>query len=187
MICRLFSAGTLLYPIPFNTKSHTMNSLDEIFGATRNPDALQMTCRAIVVFLIALVLLRISGRRSFGLHTPLDNIITIMLGAVLSRAIVGASDFLPVVASCTALVTIHRLFAYEMVRNRGFSKFIAGEKILLYSEGSFIENNMKKAQVCQEDILEELRKKALTENLEQIDKIYIERNGEVNSVKKRPF
>ena len=163
-----------------------MNILDEIFGSTRNPDALQMTCRAIVVFLIALVLLRISGRRSFGLHNPLDNIITIILGAVLSRAIVGASDFLPVIASCAALVIIHRLFALGMVRHQGFAKLIAGEKILLFSKGNFVEDNMKRAQVSQEDILEELRKKALTENLDQIDKIYIERNGEVNSVKKRP-
>ncbi len=163
-----------------------MNSINEIFGTDRNLNALQMTCRAVVIFLIALVLLRVSGRRSFGLHTPLDNIITIVLGAVLSRAIVGASDFIPVIASCAALVIIHRLFAYGMVHHKAFAKLIAGEKILLFSQGSFIEANLKKAQVCQEDILEELRKKALTENLEQIDKIYIERNGEVNPVKKHP-
>jgi uncharacterized membrane protein YcaP (DUF421 family) len=162
-----------------------MNSVEEIFGAGRNLNALQMTCRAIIVFLIALILLRISGRRSFGLHTPLDNIITIILGAILSRAVVGASDFFPVIASCTAIVIIHRLFAYGMVHHRGFSKLIAGEKILLFNKGNFIEPNMRKAQVCEEDILEELRKKALTENLDQIDKIYIERNGEVNSVKKQ--
>ncbi len=161
-----------------------MNSFEYIFGAGRNLNAIQMTCRAIIVFLIALILLRISGRRSFGLHTPLDNIITIVLGAILSRAVVGASDFFPVIASCTVIVIIHRLFAYGMVHHRGFSKLIAGEKILLFNKGSFIEPNMRKTQVCEEDILEELRKKVLTENLDQIDKIYIERNGEINSVKK---
>jgi hypothetical protein len=42
---------------------------------------------------------------------------------------------------------------------------------------------MDKALVCKEDILEEVRKKAMTEDLNRIDKIYMERNGEINSVK----
>jgi uncharacterized membrane protein YcaP (DUF421 family) len=155
-----------------------------IFGSGKDLSVLQMTCRTIVVFIIALVLIRISGRRSFGLHAPLDNIITIILGAVISRAIVGASDFIPVIASCTVLVLVHRLFAYLMVHHAGFSKLVSGEKMLLFKGGNFIGKNMDKAQVCREDILQEVRTKALTEDLNDIEKIYIERNGELSSIKK---
>ncbi len=161
-----------------------MSLIYQIFGEGKGLSVLQMTSRTVLVFIITLILIRISGRRSFGLHTPLDNIITIVLGAVMSRAIVGASDFLPVIASCTTLVLVHRLFAYLMVRHPVFSKLVSGEKIILYKEGNFIENNMDKVQVCREDILQEVRKTALTEKLESIEKIYIERNGEINSVKK---
>jgi uncharacterized membrane protein YcaP (DUF421 family) len=161
-----------------------MHTIYQIFGAGKDLNVLQMTCRAIVVFIAALVLIRISGRRSFGLHTPLDNIITIILGAVLSRAIVGASGFLPVMASCTALVVVHRLLAFGMVHHQGFSKLMAGEKVILFKDGIFNEPNMNRMQVSREDILQEVRKSALTENLDSIEKIYIERNGEVNSIKK---
>lgn len=105
-----------------------MDTLTQIFGIGKDLSVLQMTDRALVVFIIALVLIRISGRRSFGLHTPLDNIITIVLGAVLSRAIVGASDFMPVIASSAILVLVHRLFAWLMVRYSIFSKLITGKK-----------------------------------------------------------
>jgi uncharacterized membrane protein YcaP (DUF421 family) len=161
-----------------------MEPIYQIFGIGKDLTVLQMTARAIVVFMVTLILVRISGRRSFGLHTPLDNIITIMLGAVMSRAIVGASDFMPVIAASGMLVIIHRFFAYLMVRHPGFSRLITGEKMLLFKEGNFIEHNMERAQVCKEDILQEVRKSALTENLDSIEKIYIERNGEVNSVRK---
>lgn len=161
-----------------------MQLIYQIFGTGKDLSVVQMTCRTIVVFIIALLLIRISGRRSFGLHTPLDNIITIMLGAVMSRAIVGASDFMPVIAASAILVLIHRFFAYLMVHHPGFSRLMAGEKMLLFKEGNFIERNMDRAQVCKEDILQEVRKAALTEDLHVIEKIYIERNGEVNSVKK---
>ena len=161
-----------------------MEFIYQLFGSGKDLTTGQMTARAIVVFLITLILIRISGRRSFGLHTPLDNIITIMLGAVMSRAIVGASDFVPVMASSAILVIIHRLFAYLMVHHPGFSRLVAGQKMLLFKEGNFMERNMDRAQIGKEDILQEVRKAALTEDLQSIEKIYIERNGEINSVKK---
>ena len=102
----------------------------------------------------------------------------------MSRAIVGASDFMPVIASSAMLVLIHRFFAYLMVHHAGFAKLIVGEKMLLFKEGNFIERNMNRTQIYKEDILREVRKAALTGNLDSIEKIYIERNGEVNSVRK---
>lgn len=161
-----------------------MSLIQEIFGVGRDLSVFQMTNRAIVMFFIALVLIRISGRRSFGLHAPLDNIITIILGAVLSRAIVGASELLPVIASSTVLVLFHRFIAWLMVRSSGLSKLIAGKKMLLFKEGNFIEENMDRAQVCKEDILQEVRRSALTEDLGTIEKVYIERNGEINAVRR---
>jgi uncharacterized membrane protein YcaP (DUF421 family) len=161
-----------------------MEAINQIFGVGRDLSVLQMISRTIVVFVIALVLIRVSGRRSFGLHTPLDNIITIILGAVMSRAIVGASDFIPVIASSAIMVLMHRFFAYLMVHYNGFSKLVAGEKMLLFKDGNFIGRNMNRTQVCKEDILQEVRKTTLTEDLTGIEKIYIERNGEVSLVKK---
>jgi uncharacterized membrane protein YcaP (DUF421 family) len=85
-----------------------MNLLIEIFGQGKDLNALQMSSRGVAMFFIALILIRISGRRSFGVRSPLDNIITISLGAVMSRAIVGASDFIPVVVCCLVIVLLHR-------------------------------------------------------------------------------
>jgi uncharacterized membrane protein YcaP (DUF421 family) len=107
-----------------------------------------------------------------------------VLGAVMSRAIVGVSDFMPVMAASAVLVLNHRFFAWLMVHHPGFSKLISGEKMLLFKEGNYIEQNMERAQVCKEDILQEVRRTALTEDLGKIEKIYIERNGEISSVKK---
>jgi uncharacterized membrane protein YcaP (DUF421 family) len=160
-----------------------MQILVEIFGQGKDLTIVQMCCRGVVVFFIALLLIRISGRRSFGVHTPLDNIISIVLGAVLSRAIVGASDFLPVIVCCTVIVLLHRMVGWLIAHNRTLGRLVEGDKILLYQNGHFIRDNMSKALVCQEDVLQGVRKSALTEDLGQIDKIYMEKNGEISAIK----
>jgi uncharacterized membrane protein YcaP (DUF421 family) len=161
-----------------------MDLLTEIFGQGKDLNSLQMSARGIVVFFIALVLIRISGRRSFSLHTPLDNIIAIALGAVLSRAIVGASDFVPVIVACTVMVVMHRGFSWLIAHNKKTEQIAEGNKILLFKDGQFNQRNMSKALVCEEEIMQGVRKSALTEKLDQIDVIYMERNGEISAIKK---
>lgn len=161
-----------------------MHTLINIFGEGKDLTLFQMCARGIVVFFIALLLIRISGRRSFGLHTPLDNIVSIILGAVLSRAITGASDFVPVIGVCTMMVLLHRLLSWSLVHHKKFSRLIQGEKIILFENGKIDEDNMGKALVCEEDVLQGMRRSALTENLQKIEKIYIERNGEISAIKK---
>jgi len=161
-----------------------MNLLIQIFGEGKDLNALQMSCRGVVMFFIALILIRVSGRRSFGVRSPLDNIITISLGAIMSRAVVGASDFLPVVVTCFVIVLMHRLVGWFIARSKAFGRFIEGEKILLFEDGVFLKDNMKKALVCQEDLMQGVRKSAMTEDMDKIEKVYMERNGEISPIKK---
>lgn len=161
-----------------------MEFILSVFGEGKDLNVYQMGSRGVVVFLIALLLIRISGRRSFGIHTPLDNIISISLGAVLSRAIVGASAFMPVVVTCFVIVILHRIFCWTVISNKIFASVMEGKKILLFTGGKFIRENLKKALVNEEDIMQGIRKSALTENLSVIDKVYMERNGEISAIKK---
>lgn len=157
----------------------------KIFGEGRDLNALQMSSRGIVIFLIALVLIRISGRRSFGVRSPLDNIITISLGAIMSRAVVGVSAFVPVVVCCFVIVLLHRLIGRLIAGSKTFGGLVEGHKILLFENGNFKEEEMKRALVCREDIMQGVRKSALTGDMAQIEKVYMERNGDISAIKKK--
>ncbi|QEM05045.1 DUF421 domain-containing protein [Mucilaginibacter rubeus] len=161
-----------------------METFMKLFGEGEHLNGLQMSSRGILMFVIALILIRISGRRSFGIRTPLDNIIVISLGAIMSRAVVGASPYVPVMVCCLVIVLLHRLVGWLVANNKTFARLVEGQKIVLFEDGRFVEANRKKALVCQEDILQGVRKSALTEDLTKIDKVYIERNGEISTIKK---
>jgi uncharacterized membrane protein YcaP (DUF421 family) len=161
-----------------------MEIIYKFFGQGKDLSIIQMVMRGVAVFVIAFVLIRIAGRRSFGIRTPMDMIINILLGAILSRAVVGASPFLAVVICCLAIVILHRMMEWLLANHDKSARLLEGNKIELYSMGTFKRDNMKKALVCEEDILQGIRKTALTEDLSKIDKVYMERNGEITSVKK---
>jgi uncharacterized membrane protein YcaP (DUF421 family) len=162
-----------------------MEILTSIFGEGKDLNALQMSARGILVFLLTLVMIRISGRRSFGIKTTFDNIIVILLGSILSRAVAGVSPFVPTIVASFAIVALHRLFGYLVVRSERFGKLVEGQKILLFSNNEFIRDRMNRALVCKEDILQGVRKSALTESLDGIERVYMERNGEISAIKKK--
>jgi uncharacterized membrane protein YcaP (DUF421 family) len=161
-----------------------MGLLIKIFGEGKELNALQMSSRGIVMFFIALILIRLAGRRSFGIRTPLDNIITISLGAIMSRAVVGASAFLPVVVCCFVIVLLHRGFGWLIVRYKAFGRLIEGDKIPLFEAGKLIKPNLERGLICEEDMMQGVRKSALTEDLQAIEKVYMERNGEISAIRK---
>jgi hypothetical protein len=74
-----------------------------LFGQGSELEIWQMMARAVAIFFIALLLIRASGRRFFGQHAPFDACVTVLLGAVLSRAVAGASPFWATVAAGGAL------------------------------------------------------------------------------------
>ncbi len=149
----------------------------QAFGEGRDLTWYQMLDRAVVIFIIAVALIRISGRRSFGMKSAFDNTIVILLGSTLSRAVVGVSPFFPTVAACLGLVALHRVFAWISVHSHAFGKLIKGEAICLFKDGKFNERNMRRSLMSRRDSGIGLRSCLHSEDLSEVEQIILERNG----------
>jgi uncharacterized membrane protein YcaP (DUF421 family) len=161
-----------------------MKTIEFIFGQGTDLTPFQMGMRAVVVFSICLLLIRLSGRRSFGMKTALDNVIAILLGAILSRAVVGASPFFSTIAASVVLVLMHRFLAWVAVYNDTLGKAIKGEARILFEQDKFIEHNMKRSLVSEKDVLESVRLNGNTNAIESIKEIFLERDGQLSIIKK---
>lgn len=158
--------------------------LIELFGQGKELTAWQMSLRTVVVFIICLLLIRLSGHRSFGMKMPFDNVITILLGAVLSRAVTGASPFLPIIISAVTIALLHRVFGWLGFYSKLFGRIVKGEELILYANGKLNFENMQRAMITEKDIHEEIRINGNVDSLEEVSLIYMERSGEVSVVKK---
>ncbi len=162
-----------------------METIHELFGQGSNLNILQMTIRSIVIFFVALMLIRFTGMRLFGIKSAFDICVTIILGAVLARAIVGASPFIPTIFSSLALVIMHRIIAVVSVSNQKVSHFFKGIPYSLYKDGQLNDRNLKKCSLSFGDIMEEVRINLNQNNLDYIDEIFMERTGKISVIKRK--
>jgi uncharacterized membrane protein YcaP (DUF421 family) len=161
-----------------------MKWVNEILGQGTELNFYQMSLRALLVFILGLVLIKLSGRRSFGIKMPFDNVIAILLGAILSRAVVGASPFIPVICASTVIVLLHRLCAWIALHNDWFGRLVKGKEQVLYKDGALQKKNMDEVLVSEKDLMEGMHINANIDSLEKAAMIYMERDGQISIVKK---
>src|SRR5689334_11625456 len=92
---------------PFFLK--VMEFMNDWWGINENITPVEIALRSAVMFLVALLLIRISGMRPFGKGENFDKVITFLIGAILSRGVVGATPFFSTIVSMIVILVIHRV------------------------------------------------------------------------------
>ncbi len=159
--------------------------INYLFGSGEDLTALQMGVRAFIMFFITLALIRIGGMRIFGKKTAFDNILVIMLGAVLARGVVGASPFLSTVAASTVMVVIHKILALLAIRYIWVGKIVKGIHRSLYKNGELNWKNMNVSAISKDDLMEGVRLQINSNSLEDVKEAYIEKNGQVSVIENK--
>ncbi|WP_201985182.1 DUF421 domain-containing protein [Hymenobacter rubidus] len=161
---------------------------DTLFGPhadSHTITALQMTVRSVLVFFAVLALLRVSGKRTFGANTAFDMIVKIMLGAVMSRAVVAASPFWGTMLAGFVLVGLHRLLAWGAFHSPLVGRLVKGEGVVLADNGQLNRENLRRNNLTDDDLLEGLRENANLASVEQAQTVRLERDGSISVVKQQ--
>jgi uncharacterized membrane protein YcaP (DUF421 family) len=162
-----------------------------VLGVNREPadlNSIEMTIRTVIVYIVAIALVRIGSRRFLSQATAFDLIVAIMLGSIMSRAINGSALFLPTMFASLVLIGLHWIFAFVSVRTSLFGPVVKGEPILLIKNGELQPDAMKKAGITERDLNQALRLRSEAADPKQIRRAYMERNGDISVVpyKKEP-
>ncbi|WP_244808672.1 DUF421 domain-containing protein [Caballeronia zhejiangensis] len=162
-----------------------MSLLLTIFGEGKDLDSFQMAARAVAVFFGALVFIRIAGRRSFGQRSPFDYVVAILLGATLSRVIVGASPAIPTAIASLVIVLIHRALAWACVHSPALERIVAGAPREIFKNGNFDEKQISAALITKTDVFETARQQLHASTLDDVEAAVLERNGQVSLIRKK--
>ena len=145
----------------------------------------QMALRAVLVYLAAIVLVRLGEKRFLGNFAALDIILGFMLGSVLAGAITGSTGFFEtILGAALILVFMHWLFAQLAYSSERIADVIKGDPRVLVREGQFQRDAMRASHITEEDLMAVVRVKGQLDDVQKIAEARLERNGEISVIER---
>lgn len=160
---------------------------NNLLGVGVNPHdmtLLQMSLRAIVIFAVALCLIRFADKRFLANKTGFDVLLVFVLGSTLSRAINGAAPLLGTIFVGFIVVLLHRILAALAYRSYWLCALLKGTSDKVIVDGELKEDIMRKHHLTEADIKEDMRLKTNVWDFSQVREARIERNGEISVIAK---
>ncbi len=148
---------------------------------------LTLAIRAIIVYLIVIIVFRLMGKRQIGQMQPFELVLTLIV-ADLATIPIGESavPLLHGLISLLTLVVIHFFLTLLNKKSTFFSKIISGKPVIIISPNGIDYENLKKLNISVDDIFESIRGCGYF-SLDQVEYAIIETSGVVNVLTKKDF
>ncbi len=146
---------------------------------------LQMVLRTIIVYGVALGLIRLGKRRFLGGYTAFDILMGFVVGSIMSRAITGGESFFSAILVISTLMAIHYFISYVSYHYSSASKLMKNEERQLVKDGIINDAAMLKSKLGENDLLQALRQKAGIEDAKHVKSAYLERDGSITVIPKQ--
>jgi len=164
-----------------------LNGINTYLGVGSEPKALtfaQIAIRGVIVFVIALIMVRMGDKRFLSKKTAFDAILGLILASMLARAVNGSASFWPTLGGGFILVGLHRLIAFASRRWHAFGILVKGTSDLVVRDGQVIEAGMRRNDLSMHDLEEDMRSKGQLDEVSKIKVAYAERDGHISIVPK---
>ncbi len=139
--------------------------------------------RAMAIYVILLLVFRVSGKRSLAQITTFDFVLLLVVSEATQQAMLG--DDFSMTNATLAIVTLVGLdVGLSMVQHRfpKFGKLVDSVPLVLVSDGEMQREQMDKLRISESEILEAARDKQGLERMEQIKYAVLERTGSISIV-----
>jgi uncharacterized membrane protein YcaP (DUF421 family) len=160
-----------------------MSGLDSIFGTMQHVTWWQECIRAILVFVYGLLLVRITGRRTFGRWSALDIVISIILGSSLSRVLTGSVPFVGTMGAMAIVMGLHWVLGRIVAASPTWSALLEGTPVPLARGGVRDDKAMLTFSVSRSDLEEALRGSGV-ESLADAGVVTLEPSGKITVLKR---
>ena len=132
--------------------------------------------RAVAVYVLMLVVVRVLGKRTIGNFSAFDLLVALMLGEVVDEMIYGDVRF---IQGTVAIVTIGAVAYVDSLLsfwNRGMEGLLEGKPTLVIKRGEFHRPGMRQERMSEHDVLGALRSRGVRD-LREVEYAAVEHDG----------
>ncbi|SHJ64326.1 Protein of unknown function [Roseomonas rosea] len=148
---------------------------------------MESVLRAVAIYVALTLLFRITGRRSMSHITTFDFVLLLVVGEATQQSLLG-EDFsltngLLVIATLLGLDVAMR---WLKARHRPADRILEGLPTILVVDGQPLQDRMREARICEDEILQSARENQGLTRMEEIRLAVLEVSGTIAIIPRRP-
>lgn len=138
---------------------------------------LSFVVRATIMYFMALIMVRLLGKRALGELGPFDFVVMTGVGhTVVSIALDKSIPFYEGIIILGTLAVLEYIMSYLSLKNQSLSNIITGKPVVLIDNGRIIKENLAREKFNVDDLLQELRKQGIRD-VDEVEKGVLESCG----------
>ncbi len=131
----------------------------------------------VLAYLILILLLRISGKRTLAKMNAFDLIVTVALGSTLATILLSSEVALAEgVTALAMLILLQYVIAWLSVRSERVSRLVKSEPALLAYQGRVLPDALRRERVVEGEVLAAVRSQGLADFAE-VEAVVLETDG----------
>lgn len=147
---------------------------------------MESVIRGAVIYLVLLLVMRISGRRTLSEATAFDFVLLLIIAETTQQALLG-DDFsiTNAVVLFVTLIVIDIGLSYLKQWSPTANKLLQGIPTVIIRDGKLDQHALRRARIGEGDILVAARQKQGLANLEQIDHAVLETDSGISVIPRK--
>ncbi len=141
--------------------------------------------RALLLYIVVIVSLRMMGKRQLGQLQPSELVVTILISNIASLPIENID--MPMLVGAIpvfALVGFELLMSTLTLRNNKLRRVISGNPIVIIKDGQILQKEMARLRFSLDDLMEALRQQSIFD-VEDVYYAVVETTGNVSILQKK--
>ena len=140
----------------------------------------ELVIRAVVVYVVLLILIRLTGKRQIGQFSPYDLVLLLILSnAVQNSMNAGDNSLVGGLILALTLVSLNYLVGLLTFKSRKVEAFVDGRPQVLIHDGKLFEDIMVEAQITHTELMSSLRESGYF-SIAEVGLAILENNGRIS-------
>lgn len=145
-------------------------------------ESVRMIIVGTTIYVVLILLLRSSGKRTLSKLNAFDFIITVALGSTVATILLSSTvSLIEGITAVVLLITLQLIITWISVRIPWFRNLITANPVMVFKEGHYLEDSMKRARITKSELLQAARKHGVG-SMQHIHAIVLETSGELSVI-----
>lgn len=137
--------------------------------------------RTIILYIVALIVMRLAGKRTLGKMDTFDFVVTISIGSAVAIGMEADNRLLPSIAPVVMLGVLQWVLTRINLQSPGLERMTRGSPITLVQHGKVRDEALSQERMTREDLLMQLRQSG-KDHLADVETAILEPTGKVSVI-----